>query len=36
MPFPVKAIQIDGGSEFKASFETECQRLGIDLWTLSP
>ncbi len=36
MPFPVKAIQIDGGSEFKASFETECQRLGIDLWTLPP
>jgi len=21
MPFPVKAIQVDGGSEFQASFE---------------
>ena len=27
MPFPVKAIQVDGGSEFQAAFETECQRL---------
>ena len=36
MPFPVKAIQIDGGAEFKASFETECQRRGINLWELPP
>ena len=31
MPFPIEAIQVDGGSEFKADFETECQRRGIDL-----
>ena len=29
MPFPSEAIQVDGGSEFKADFETECQRRGI-------
>ncbi len=26
MPFPIRAIQVDGGSEFQAGFETECQR----------
>ena len=26
MPFPVKAIQVDGGSESEAIFEEECQR----------
>ena len=25
-PFPVKALQIDGGSEFAAEFELACQR----------
>lgn len=34
--FPVRAIQIDGGSEFKASFETACQSLGIRLYVLPP
>jgi putative transposase len=34
--FPVKAIQIDGGSEFKAAFETACQTLGIHLFVLPP
>ena len=34
MPFPIEAIQIDGGSEFKADFEAECQRRGIDLFEL--
>ena len=28
MPFPVKAIQVDGGSEFMAEFETACQPRG--------
>ncbi len=36
MPFPIEAIQVDGGSEFKADFETECQRRSIDLFELPP
>jgi len=36
MPFPVRAIQVDGGSEFEAIFETECQRRGIHLFVLPP
>jgi transposase InsO family protein len=36
MPFPVKAIQVDGGSEFKASFEQACQHHGVQLFVLPP
>jgi len=36
MPFPVKAIQVDGGSEFQDTFEQECQRRGIKLFVLPP
>jgi transposase InsO family protein len=36
MPFPIRAIQVDGGSEFMAEFEEECQRLGIKLFVLPP
>lgn len=36
MPFPVKAIQVDGGSEFEDLFETECQKRGIHLFVLPP
>jgi transposase InsO family protein len=36
MPFPVTAIQVDGGSEFEAVFEEECQRRGIRLFVLPP
>lgn len=36
MPFPVKAIQVDGVSEFQAVFEAECQRRGIALFVLPP
>ncbi len=36
MPFPVKAIQVDGGSEFEAVFEEECQKRGIRLFVLPP
>ncbi len=36
MPFPIEAIQVDGGAEFKADFETECQRRGIALLELPP
>ena len=35
-PFPIKAIQIDGGSEFKGEFELECLRRGILLFVLPP
>jgi transposase InsO family protein len=35
-PFPVKAIQVDGGSEFKAEFEAACQQRGIHLFVLPP
>ena len=36
MPFPVRAIQVDGGSEFQAQFEAECQRRQIQLFVLPP
>ena len=36
MPFKVKAIQVDGGSEFYAEFEEECQRRNIHLFVLPP
>jgi len=36
MPFPVRAIQVDGGSEFKADFEAACQGRGIQLFVLPP
>ncbi len=35
-PFPVRAIQVDGGSEFMADFEEACERLGIALFVLPP
>jgi transposase InsO family protein len=36
MPFPIKVIQADGGSEFQDAFEEECQRRGIKLFVLPP
>lgn len=36
MPFPIQAIQVDGGSEFMAEFEEECQRRAIRLFCLPP
>jgi putative transposase len=36
MPFLVRTIQVDGGSEFYAEFEEECQRRGIRLFVLPP
>jgi transposase InsO family protein len=36
MPFPVRAIQVDGGSEFMAEFEDACKRRGIRLFVLPP
>jgi len=35
-PFPVRAIQVDGGSEFQAEFEQACQDRGIRLFVLPP
>ncbi|MDP6495713.1 MAG: integrase core domain-containing protein, partial [Dehalococcoidia bacterium] len=36
LPFPLKAIQVDGGSEFQAEFEQACQQRGIHLFVLPP
>jgi putative transposase len=36
LPFPPRALQVDGGSEFAALFETECQRRSIRLFVLPP
>lgn len=35
-PFPIRAIQIDGGSEFKGDFEQACQEAEIALYVLPP
>lgn len=35
-PFPIRAIQVDGGSEFWAEFEQACQEKGIQLFVLPP
>jgi putative transposase len=35
-PFPVRAIQIDGGSEFKKHFEQACRERGIRLFIIPP
>ena len=35
-PFPVRAIQIDGGSEFKKHFEEACRTRGIRLFIIPP
>jgi putative transposase len=36
MPFEVRAIQVDGGSEFQADFEALCQEMGLRLFVLPP
>lgn len=35
-PFKVRAIQVDGGSEFMADFEQACQDRNIELCVLTP
>ena len=35
-PYPVQAIQVDGGSEFMADFEQACAEEGIRLFVLPP
>jgi len=36
LPYRVRAIQVDGGSEFMAEFEAACQTRGIRLFVLPP
>ena len=36
LPFPLRALQVDGGSEFAALFEALCQQRGIRLFVLPP
>jgi putative transposase len=36
MPFPVRAVQVDGGSEFMAEFEDACRQRGVQLFVLPP
>ncbi len=35
-PFPIRAIQVDGGSEFMGEFETACQGGDLQLFVLPP
>ena len=34
MPFPIRAVQVGGGSEFAAEFEQACQQRGLHLFGL--
>jgi len=36
LPFPVRALQVDGGSEFAAEFEEACQQKELPLFVLPP
>ena len=36
LPFPLKAIQVDGGGEFQGGFEQACQERGLHLFVLPP
>lgn len=36
MPFPVRALQVDGGSEFAAQFEQACRQRQLRLFVLPP
>ena len=36
LPFPLRSIQVDNGSEFKGEFEAACAELGIKLFTIPP
>jgi transposase InsO family protein len=36
MPFPIQAVQVDGGSEFQAAFEAACHQRGLRLFVLPP
>ena len=36
MPFPTRALALDGGSEFAAEFEQACQQRGLHLFVPPP
>ncbi|MGH7360787.1 MAG: integrase core domain-containing protein [Candidatus Methylomirabilales bacterium] len=36
LPFPLRALQVDGGSEFAAAFEQACEQRGLHLFVLPP
>jgi putative transposase len=36
MPFPIRALQVDGGSEFAAQFEPACQQRGLHRFAAAP
>ena len=36
LPFEIRSVQVDNGSEFMGAFERACGRLGIDLFTIPP
>lgn len=36
MPFPIRAIQVEGGSEFAADFEQACRDRRLRLLVLPP
>lgn len=36
LPFPVRALQVDGGSEFAAEFEEACRQKELPLFVLPP
>ena len=36
LPFPLRAVQVDGGSEFAAVFEQACRQRGVRLFVLPP
>src|SRR5438552_868528 len=36
MPFPIRALQIDGGSEFKGAFEAACAARALPLFVVPP
>jgi transposase InsO family protein len=36
LPFPLRALQVDGGGEFAAVFEAACRQRGLRLFVLPP
>lgn len=36
IPFPIKSIQVDGGSEFMKDFESACETREIELYVIPP
>ena len=36
LPFPLRSVQVDGGSEFMAGFEDACRELDVPLHVLPP